>query len=860
MVARAMPRLLWRELRTRWGRVLLSVAAVAGGVAFVTGVQVLSDTVGRSTGSIIADALGGKGAIVRSTTTQTTAGALVRQTVPDALLDDVAQDPHVENVYGAVQGFGRLIGSDNRPLDPGVVPTMVVNWIDDPAVSIGHLATGRAPQKAGEIVIDPRTARDGHWDVGSTVRIQGSRGVSKFRVVGLGSLGSARNDLGIRVVMMTTAEAQFFTGSDDQLTYLAATPVPGTSPEQLVASLSQTLPGDVEAITARQFAVESVQQVDQYVQLTARFIQAFGVIGLVVGGLTIANTFTIIVAQRSRRLALLRAAGASRAQVARLVLAEAAAIGVMGAITGVALGVLAAWAALRLVGRVLTVDGGFPVVSWWTLAWAVALGVITALLATIVPAVRSSRIPPVAAITDADTDHDRVTRGRVVLGWVTLASGVAATVAAVWLDQTPWRSVVFPAAAAVAIIGLVLLGPVVVAPLIKVIGAPLRRVPIGAMAVANALRHPKRTTATATALALGVAVVAMVSVLVDSVTASATGDFATRVSADVVVDGGLANPLTGGIPEGVAEKVAADPSVAELARFRIVPAQVRSKDLASTTGDQLVGGVDVPAFFSLINVDVSAGAVGQLDGNAVAVSRTTAESQRWQLGDPITVFFPQLGDRTFTIGMIFDATLPAVSVLFPIATLDDVSSAAFKQDSQLYLKTAPGYSAARMIERVNKILSNVSPASRARTVSGWLKSGTRQVGTAARFVYALLAFAIVLSLIGIANALSMATMERERELAVARAVGLTRRQLVRLVTLEGAVIAATGTVLGLVAGAWFGGGLLAIVQQRTAVGVHLPLLLMVAVGVGGVVAGAIAALLPALQAARRIHPAATVWS
>ena len=821
------------------------------GVAFISGVEMLSDTIQRSADELIDSSLSTNGSVVRSTSTQQSAGAIVRQTVPNELLDQVRSIPGVRTAEGAVQGFGRLIGDDNEPVDPGPVPTFIFNWVDDPALATGRLKDGRPPEADDEIVIDARTAADENWALGDEVRMQSSAGVRSFTVTGIGSLGGGDTSTGVRLVMLDTETAQVFTGSDGQYSYILVAPTDGVSPDSLTDALTAGLPPGVEAITGAAFVEETSNQASQSLVLITRFCQAFGVIGLIVAGLTIANTFSILVAQRTRELALLRVAGASSRQIVWSVVTEAAIIGVVGSVIGLATGVGGAWLAKNAIAKIFTIDAAMPAISVWTIAWGLALGTITTVIAAAVPALRSGRIPPIAALGETSADVTGVSLARKVSGTLVLASGVVGTVAALLRPDLPNRLAVFGVGAGLLIIATVLVGPMICGPAIWLLGAPFRAVShLGRLAVADVMRHPKRTTATATAMAVGVALVAMVTLLANSIEGTATDTFKTKVSADVVVDGGLANPLAGGMPESVAFAVSELPGVDKMSRFRMVPAQVYDASLTGFTGDQLVAGIDMPDFFSLVDMQISAGSVGLLGTDAVAVSSASARNQGWELGDEISISYPQLGARSYRIGMIYDTQLPLVSVLLPMAAIDEVSSIALRQDSQIYVTATPGTSVNSLITSIDTTLDELSPSASAKRVDAWVDSGIDQLNGATNLVYALLAFAIFLSLFGIVNTLSLSMTERTKELALMRAVGITRAQLIRQVIFEGSLISSYGTVLGLVTGLWIGGGLIAIGQNATSIALNVPVLKLAVLAVGGVVSGMIAAVLPAIRASR----------
>lgn len=849
-----MLRVIIKSFRSRFGRVLLSALSVVFGVAFISGVQIISERITNSATTIISQALAGTDVVVRSTTAQQSAGTLVRQTVPASILTDLQKQPGIRAADGIVQGFGRLIGDNDEPLDPGLVPTLIFNWIDDPVLSTGKVLEGSPPTKNDEILVDRRTAREQGWKIGHEVRLQAASGVKAFRLAGIGGIGQADNLAGARLVMLTTATAQAITGSEAQYSYILLSGETDSTESEVAATARPVLYPGIEAVPGTLFVAETNQQASSSLSLLAKSVQSFGLIGLVVAGLMIANTFTILVSQRTRELALLRACGASSLQIRVSVLIEGLAIGLAGGVAGFGLGVAGAWGAQKALSGVLSLPRFLPSLTWSDALLPIGLGVATSTIATMVPAWRATRIAPVAVMAEAAVAPAHVGRTRVVVGWPLVGIGVIATGWAT-IGLPPHRPTMYAVGSVLLMVGAALVGPAVAPLVVRIIGAPLRLLgPTGRLAVANAARHPKRTTATAVALALGIAVTAIVALVASSVTDSVVVTFQRHVRADIVIDAGLANPLAGGIPEVAGREIAKLPDVENMTRLRFLPAQVRSINSATSTSDQLVAGIDVPSFFDLVDVDVLTGSIRELDEQAVAVSLDAARRNGWSVGDAIIVSFPQVGDRQYQVKVVYRSPVPGASVLLSMAATDLVSTAAFRQDNQIFVKAKPGVSVDRLNDDVNAVLDTTAPSANAHLRKVWIANTLHTIGTGTNVIYVLLLFAIALSLFGVVNTLSLSVYERAAELSVLRAVGATRGQIRREVLAEGFIIAALGTLVGLSIGVWLGLGILSISNAAASLRGSLPYRTLLAIALGGSLSGIVAALVPAWRSARLAGP------
>ena len=869
-----MIRIALTGLRGHRTRLALSALAVVLGVAFLSGIQLLGNTLTETATGLISSTLEGTDAVVRSTSVQTSALAEVRQTVPADLVDDVDDVDGVAGVAGVVQGFGRVIGPGGEPIDSGLVPTLVTNWIADPQLAQGALVVGRPPKKPTEIVLDPRTAADEHIRVGDTMSLQGAVGLRSYQVVGIGGLGPTGEDnIGARVVFLSSEQAMEFTGADGQFAFVTLRAAPGVGQQGLADRVNDSLPPGYEAVTGERYVADTQKQAGGALGLLTQLVSVFGYVGLFVGGIIIANTFSILITQRTRELALMRACGASRAQVLGSIMIEATLVGVLGSIVGLGIGVVGVIGLLQLVGNLITLPTTVPTLTPLVVFGSLIVGVATTVAASMVPGWRATRISPVAALGEVAEDRGRGSATRRLLGMVMALGGLAAGSLALFaIDANArltlvagdpaagtaatavnLRTVVFSVSAAITLLSFLVVGPVVVGPVGRIIGWPLRLGggPVGHIAGENARRNPSRTTATAAALTIGVAIATTLAVFVASLVGSVKAGFSDQLRGQIVVSSGLGGATSGGLPEGVMGDVAATSGVDTLARVRFIPATVTGVD-GNPTGGGSVSGVDPKPFFSLVKVPLIGGTAASLTPGTVAVDADTARANAWAVGDSISVFYPQVGAVEYPISLLFEGPIGTASFLMPMENLDDVTAVAFRQDALYYISVTPGSDPTVVADRIDGELRRVAPAAKAQLVPQWLDDTVATFNLALNLVYVMLGFTVLLSLFGIVNTLYLSIYERTRELGLLRSVGATRVQVRRLVLAESVIMASIGTSVGITLGVWFGAGLFTVLSGNIAAAtIHVPWVQLVVLGLGGAIAGMAAGWWPAGRAARR---------
>jgi putative ABC transport system permease protein len=828
---------LWAHKRRLVGTFL----AVLLGVAFLSGTLVLGDTLRANFDTLFTSVTGSTGAVVRSATKVDDSPATPRAPVDQSLVDRVRAAPGVGSIQPVVDGLGQIVARDGKAI-AAMGPARASTWIADQSLTPYRLAEGRAPQRPDEVVINRGAAKDGDLHVGDRTTIATPQRVP-VKIVGIVTFQDADAFGGSTYAGFTLQGAQrHLLKRPGQVTSILVKAAPGVSQQELVRGLRPLLPAGVQAITGAELSDESITDINQgFLGLFRTFLLVFAGIALFVAMFSIANTFSIIVAQRTRESALLRAMGASRRQVLTSVALEALATGLVASAAGLAGGIGIA-SGLKAVFAGL----GFPlpasglVFNPSNAVISVGVGVVVTLLAGMLPALRASRVAPLAALREAAVEHTTTSRRRAVAGAALSAVGAAVVVAAVLAggDATARLTGV---GAVLTFVGVVTLGAVVARPASALIGAPMTwlRGVTGALARRNAMRSPQRTAGAAAALLIGVGVVTLFTVFTASLQSSIGQSVSSTFGGDLVI---ASSGFTGG---------RLDPHLAtDLGRLPEVrqATGVSSGNALVGGGSQRVSVADPAQLDGVLDLKMAAGSIAGLSGRQLAVAERVADAKGWRLGSPVPVRFADGATGTFTVGAIFsgrdvvlgDYLLPR-SAWAPHSAQDVDTSVLIKLDDGVSL--AAGRAAA---ERVAVAYGGPRVQDRQQYADS-VAGGVNQLLTV---VYIMLALAIVIALMGIANTLSLSVHERTRELGLLRAVGETRGQLRAMVRWESVIIALFGTIIGLGLGVFLGWAFVRAAGQDNVSAFAAPLGQLGVVLAVGALAGVLAGIRPARRAAK----------
>jgi putative ABC transport system permease protein len=837
-------RATWRSVFARKLRLFLSAFAVILGVAFVAGSYIFTDTLDRAFTGLTSGAVGD--VIVRPSGTGEGGGpgAAGSRTVPGALVPELAAVPGAARADGRITNFGTFVVTKAGKLIGGQGPPgIAVNHSEGPAahgVPSAVLESGRWPAADDEVLLDESTARKSGYLLGERVALVTAteQGRIEATFVGTASFGGSAL-VGASVVMFDTHRAQqLYTDGKDAYSAIWVTAAPGTSQEQLQAAVTRSLPRGFEASTGDATAKRASTRIDKALSFVTTFLLVFAGVALTVGAFLIVNTFSILVAQRSRELALLRAIGASRRQVARSVLLEAGVVGLVGSAAGLALGFVLAVGIKLLFGRIgLDLSANDLVLQPRTVVVSFAVGLLVTLAAAYLPARRAGRVAPVAAMRDDATLAESGLRWRLVVGSVLLVAGVAAMGAGL-AGYGSQPTYVLGAGTFGVLVGTALLSPVLGRPVLAALGWAYRRGfgAVGLMAEQNARRNPRRTAATASALMIGVALVTMMSVLGASTKASLDKSLAQDIVADFVVSNAVGQAFSA----SVAEDVAKVPGVAEVAKVRGAALQIDGER-------HFAAGIEPGPLTRVTRPTVVSGSLADLDSSSIAVSTELATDKRLRVGSPVTVEYA--GEKS---PLTVVATYTRNSALESDATMSIEGFDALgvpPTDRTVYLTAQPGANRSALGRDLSAVVADL-PTVTVNDQASFAAEQRRPIDQLLFIVYALLGLAVVIAVLGIVNTLALSVIERVREIGLLRAVGLSRRQLRTMLRLESVAIALLGAVLGIVLGLAF-----ALALQRSLVDDGIDVLaipggqLALFVAVAALV-GVLAALWPGRRAAR----------
>ena len=831
---------LWAHKR----RLFSTVLAIALGVAFLAGTLLLSDTLRANFGKLFTQANGSTSVVIRSATKISGGSGTTQRTGIDAtLLPRIRAVAGVADAQPSIEGYGQLVGRGGKAIGGGGPPTRAANWISDRELNPYRLVAGRAPLADDEAVINRGAAKSGHLSLGAATILLTPRPV-RVRIVGIATFGTADGFGPSTFTGLTLHAAQTdLTGSSHgQVSQVLVRAAPGVAPDQLAQRLQARLPAGLQAVTGSQLAAENYDSINSgFLGFLSTGLTAFAVIAVLVAAFSIYNTFSILAAQRSRESALLRALGGSRRQLITAGLLETLAVGAAGSGIGWAGGVgIAVLLKGVFDGFGFALPAGGLVLKASSSLLAVLVGVAATVLAGALPAVRSSRTPPLAALREVAAEPPSVSRRRVAAGALILAAGIGTVIA----GTTNVSQGAAMAGAVATLAGFVVLGPAAARPAVTVLGAPIAglRGVSGRLARDNALRNPRRTAATASALLVGVAVAGLFTVVGASMKATAASGVDHTLTADLVVDRGGYGGASGG--GGLNPQLAAD-----LSRL---PGVQLATGLAS--GNAVLGGhtskiaaADPASIRHVLDLGVTHGSLRDLNPGSLAVSSKAAAGQHWTIGSRVRVTYPDGTTATLRVAAIFGHPDITGDYLLDQAGWDP--HAGQNLDSAVFVRVAAGSSANTVRAAVDAAAAGYGQP-RVQDHAQYRASATSGVNTILGLVYVMLALAIVIALMGVANTLGLSIHERTRELGLLRAVGQQRRQARSMIRWESVIISVFGTAGGIALGTFLGWAVVKSASSSTLGVFAAPPGQLVIFLIAGALAGVLAGLRPARRAAR----------
>ncbi len=820
-----------RNLAAHKIRLALTALAVILGVAFVAGTLVFTDTMGRQFDDLFARTGKGVSVQVRAKTVVDAGGPGAEAeapAVPESLLATVRGVPGVASAHGDVAGFAALVGKNGKVVGGNGPPQLGIEA--SPADKDHPLKAGRSPERAGEIAVDAKAAEKAGYKVGDRARVLIQGPAQSVTVVGILDAGSL---MGATVVAFDQQTAQRLLLKPGEFSSISITAQSGVSEDALRDRVRQVLPSPgIEAVSGAKVREENKNAVAQLLTFIRTFLLVFAVISIFVGAFIIFNTFSMLVAQRSRELALLRAVGASRKQVTRAVLGEAIGVGVVGSTLGLAAGTglaLLLQQIFRSTGADL--DGGLAF-TYKPVLWSYVVGIVVTVVAAYFPARRAAKIPPVAAMRDDVAMPQRSLRIRLIIGSVVTAAGAVLT--GFGLGDAPIA--VLGVGAALVFLGVALLAPVFSRPTVRALGAAypkLFRTP-GRLARQNAMRNPRRTAATASALMIGLALVSAINVLSSSAKASINQAIGETFAADYMV-----TPSSPGFsPEEPAKAVRTVPGVEKVTetytgRFKV------GADQQSFISTPSPADLEQAARLKLVSGSLDVGRDGML------VDEATSTSAHLRPGSAFTARFPDGKSETVRVTGVYakNQLLSGRIVALPVL----MAHSAHPAGMALMVNASKADTATKhAIQNALRDYPNVQ----VRDQSDVKKAAQQSIDQIVTLLTVLLALSIIIAALGIINTLALSVIERTREIGLLRAVGTSRRQTRRMIRLESVVIAVFGALLGTVIGVLFGVAIQRALSDQGVNVLSVPVPTLVAYLVLSGLIGVLAAAWPAWRASR----------
>jgi len=843
VTAFALRGLLGRKLRT-----VLTAIAIVLGVATVSGTYVLTDSINNAFHSIFYETRAGSDAVISGKSAFDLSGdsGTTAPSFDESLLQKVRGLSDVGEAQGQVNSDGaQLIGKDGKAIVYGGAPNLGFSIADGASrFNPLQLVEGAWP-KANEVVVDKSTVSKEHFKIGQMVGVQVVGPVQQVRIAGIVKLGSVSTIGGATLAGFDLPTAQRLFGKEGKLDEIAVATAQGVSTQQLLSQIRTILPPDTQVRTAQAQSREDSKETDSFISFLQKFLLGFGGVALFVGSFVIANSLSITIAQRTREFATLRTLGASRGQVLRSVILEAVVMGVLASIVGLFTGLALAKGLFSLFDAVgFTLPNNGLTLETRTVVVALIVGIVVTLLASLRPALRATRVPPIAAVREGATlPESRWARYRLPAAIVLTALGFAGLAVGLFVSNLSTGQILLfmLGGALLVFFGIALLSVRLVGPFAWALGWPATRIggAAGWLARDNSRRNPQRTASTASALMIGLALVTLVSLLAAGIVSSFRGAVKDIWrNADYAI---TAQNNFSPIPVAASEAVAKDPVVESVSNVRAGEALAFGNKIAITA-------VDPPAA-QVFNLDWTAGSssvLANLGEDGVFVDKDYAKSHHLELGSPVPVTFADNSKELFNVKGIFDP--PTGGSPFGRVTMSTTSfDTHTAQPKNLYsfVVTKGGQTAANQaaLDSTLKDFPNAKASTRQKFIDNQI-SGLSSV---LNILYVLLALSVVVSLFGIVNTLVLTVFERTREIGMLRAIGMTRRQVRRMIRHESVITALIGAAIGIVLGVILASLLIARVDFIV---LSIPIGQLIVFAIAAIFVGIIAAIFPARRAAR----------
>ncbi len=830
-----------KGLLAKKGRLLLTALAVIVATAFLSSTYVFSDTITTTFNDLFANVYKNIDAYVRSSNKIDAGfGTSQRDRIPDSLIAKVKAVPGVSDAQGDISGFAVIIDKKGKPLGKANNGPPTFGGVAlTGTLSPWNYVQGKPPVGPDQTVIDFASAKKAKFKVGDKVTITGNSGARQFTLSGIAKFGDSESPGGTTYALFDLPTAEEFVAKPGFIDDIVVKSDGSVTDAELAKRIASSLgpQTETEVLTGAQITKETQSDIQDNLKFFTIFLNVLAFIALFVSSFVIYNVFSITVAQRQRENALMRAVGASRRQVSTALLIESVVIGLVGSVLGLALGLVLALglkAAFEALGLDLPSNGLTLLPR--TIIVTLIVGLVVTVASALLPALRSGKVPPVAAMRDSELETTRSGRGRTITGLVLL--GVSAALILIGLFA--------PAPLALApgvpllFIALFVFGPLIARPVAKALGRPIVAMKgmTGTMARENAARNPKRTARTAAALVIGVALVTGVSVLASSIRASIRDIFGKQFHGDFVVS--VDNFGFGGLSPKLADDLNKVPEVGTATGIGVNFAKENGKGKTVTVVDPSTAG-------AVFNLGFTQGALKDLTADGVAVSKSKADKDHLKLGSKLKL--------TLTDGTTRDLPVQGIYKEDDLAGSTTVNRHLFdgtkvdQYDFGVFMTKADGVSDKDAEAAIKKVAANY-PNGKLESKTDYINSQASQVNQIVNVIYLMLALSVIIATVGIVITLVLSVYERRRELGLVRAVGMTRAQVRSTVRWESVITAFLGTVQGILVGLLLGYAIVVALRSQGLNSFTVPWHTIIVVVVLAFAIGVVAAIYPARKATK----------